>query len=125
MTRVAAHAPPARFTVRPVSRNAHALLLATALAHLLTRDQPTPESWLTTGFADAVEAERARLRVVEAAAGLPVPETGTPMTFATAVDHLGRDPGGVALAIRRIELARSTVLPRWDELVRRGLPLLP
>jgi hypothetical protein len=98
------------------------LLLASALNHLLARDESRPARWLAPSFATDVERARMRLRRVVRATDLPEHTPGEATTFGTAVDALGRDPAAVALAIRRLEITRSAALPAWEDLVRRGIP---
>jgi hypothetical protein len=113
------HARPAD---RPADRHADGLLLASALGHLLGRDGERPARWLTAAFAADVERARLPLRRVVRVRDLPTAPAGGVLTFAEAVAMLGRDPVAVALAIRRLEIARSGALPAWEDLARRGVP---
>ncbi|HYO43280.1 MAG TPA: hypothetical protein VES19_08795 [Candidatus Limnocylindrales bacterium] len=115
-------APGPTFIPRQDGQHAATLLLASALSHLLNRDEERPARWLGTTFASDVELARRPLRQVVRVRDLPAPATGVPATFGSAVAVLGRDPASVALAVRRLEIARSASLPSWEDLVRRGLP---
>lgn len=100
-------------------------VLASALAHLLARDEERPARWLTRSFATEVEFFRMPLRRVVRARDLPEPDAAAPATFTAAVEALASDPAFVAVAIRRLEIARSAALPAWEDLVRRGIPPTP
>ena len=98
------------------------LPLANALGHLLRRDEDRPSRWMTRSFTAEVERARLALRRVVSARDLARTAPGGPLSFGAAVEVLGRDPASVALAIRRLEIARSGALPPWEDLVRRGVP---
>jgi hypothetical protein len=107
---------------QPLGQTSPSRLLASALLHLLDRDEPLPARWHADAFATAV----ARHRVV-AGAMLSVDDLDRlarvmPIaSFASAVDWLAREPMAAALAVRRLELLRGASLPPWPQLVRYGL----
>lgn len=122
MTTSSSFAPDPMITPRHGGDHAATLLLASALSHLLARDEERPARWLARSFATDVERARLTLRRVVRVRDLPPPGPGSPATFGAAVAVLERDPSSVALAIRRLEIARSAALPAWEDVVRRGLP---
>lgn len=97
-------------------------LLASALLHLLDRDEPLPARWHGDPFTVAV----ARHRLIAGAM-----TTGEDLdrlagilgvgTFAAAAGALARDPLAAALAVRRLELLRGAPLPAWPQVVRYGV----
>jgi hypothetical protein len=108
----------------PFTAGVNARVLATALAHLLDRDDGCPARWHTHDFASAVEAVRSELRAV---AGTPATSTkaldpGREIGFDEAAARLARDPVDVAAALVHLESMRQERLPAWRDLVRRGLP---
>jgi hypothetical protein len=102
-------------------------VLAAALSHLLRRDEEYPARWRTSSFAESVELARSELGLPATAQSLPVPAgyAGGDLGFKEAVSRLARNPGDVAVAIRRLELAERRSLPPWVTLVRQGLPSRP
>ena len=102
-------------------------VLAAALSHLLRRDEDCPARWRTKPFAEAVELARHANRSTDAIPPSLSPDVdaGRDLGFQDAVSRLARNPGDVAVAIRRLELTGRTPLPSWLELVRRGLPSRP
>lgn len=112
----------------PASRSpAEAQVLAAALSHLLRRDEECPARWRTASFAEAVELARRELRPADAIPSrlaLDV-DAGRDLGFQDAVSRLARNPGDVAVAIRRLEIAERQPLPPWLDLVRHGRPSRP
>jgi hypothetical protein len=102
-------------------------VLAAALSHLLRRDEESPARWRKAPFAEAVELARSELRSADAipSEAASDADTGRDIGFQDAVSRLARNPRDVAVAIRRIELARRQPLPSWLDLVRHGLPSRP
>lgn len=122
MTTPLASSPDPRLTPQRGGHHAATLLLASALSHLLARDEERPARWLVRSFATDVDRARLKLRLVVRVRDLPPPGPATPATFGAAVAVLERDPNSVAIAMRRLEIARSAALPAWEDVVRRGLP---
>ncbi len=96
-------------------------LLASALLHVLDRDEPPPPRWRADPFVAAVAAHRTRLAPVSSSTELDglVP-TGPDPAFRAAVTALASDPLAAALAVRRLELLRGSTLPAWPVIVRHG-----
>jgi hypothetical protein len=112
----------------PASRSpVEAQVLAAALSHLLRRDEECPARWRTASFVEAVELARRDFRPADAIASRLAPDDdlGRGPGFQDAVSRLARNPGDVAVAIRRLELAERQPLPPWLDLVRHGLPSRP
>jgi hypothetical protein len=109
------------------SADADTQVLAAALSHLLRRDEGCPARWRTTSFAEAVELARYALRSTDAIPPSLAPDVDARrvLGFHDAVTLLARNPGDVAVAIRRLELTGRTPLPSWLDLVRHGLPSRP
>ncbi len=96
-------------------------LLASALLHVLDRDEPLPARWGAVPFVAAVAAHRIALAAVSSAAALDrAAPAGTDRTFSGAVTALASDPLAAALAVRRLELLRGSTLPAWPVIVRHG-----
>lgn len=97
-------------------------LLASALVHVLARDEPPPPRWQADAFVHAVADARDWLRAVVSTAELDLvtPKHGA-QSFGTAVVALATDPLIAAIAVRRLELTRRQALPPWPVVVRRGL----
>ncbi len=98
------------------------LRLASALLHVLVRDEAPPARWHAEPFVLAVARHRLALAPVRASADLdrlamPRPDP----TFRGAVAALGNDPLAVAIAVRRLELERGMPLPAWPAMVGRGI----
>jgi hypothetical protein len=107
------------------SADADTQVLAAALSHLLRRDEGCPARWRTTSFAEAVELARNVLRSADAIPPMPDVDARRDLGFHDAVSLLARNPGDVAVAIRRLEITGRTPLPSWLDLVRHGLPSRP
>ena len=106
----------------PLAAPSPTRLLASALLHLLDRDEPVPPRWLADPFVAGISTHRAVIASVASAGELDLlaPATvGT--TFRGAVTALASDPLAVALAVRRLELLRAAVLPAWPTIVRHGI----
>jgi hypothetical protein len=103
---------------------AHARVLASTLAHLLDRDERSPERWHTHEFSTAVEAMRRELGSGDGVPGARVRalDPGREIGFDEAAARLARDPLAVAVALLHLELTGQERLPAWRELVRRGVP---
>jgi hypothetical protein len=100
-------------------------LLASALLHLVDRDEPVPARWRSEAFAASVARHRTVLETIDAEETLDrLARVTTVSSFGGAVSALSRDPFAAALAVRRLELTRGEPLPAWDELVRHGVPPL-
>jgi hypothetical protein len=113
-TETSHHSPPG--TVSPTR------LLASALLHLLDRDEPLPPRWRADVFVTAVEAHRARLAPVGSVAALDnLTPSSAGTTFRGAVTALASDPVAAALAVRRLELMRGADLPAWLVIARHGV----
>jgi hypothetical protein len=97
-------------------------LLASALVHLLDRDEPLPARWRADVFVTAVDAHRARIASVHSVAALDdlVPSSAD-TTFRGAVTALASDPHAAALAVRRLELMRGADLAPWPVIARHGV----
>jgi len=97
-------------------------LLASALVHVLDRDEPLPPRWRADVFVAAVEAHRAGLASVHSVGALDhrVPSSAD-TTFRGAVTALASDPLAAALAVRRLELMRGADLPAWPVVARHGV----
>jgi hypothetical protein len=97
-------------------------LLASALLHVLDRDEPLPPRWQADVFVVAVAAHRTSLASVHQIAeldGLAPPSAAG--SFHGAVTALASDPLAAALAVRRLELLRDAGLPAWPGIVRHGV----
>ncbi len=108
----------------PFTMGAHARVLATALIHLLDRDEGAPARWHTDDFAAAVDDWRSALRSVadHPAARMVSLDPGREVGFDEAATRLARDPLDVAAALLHLERERREQLPGWTDLVRRGMP---
>jgi len=106
----------------PTASASPSRLLASAMLHVLDRDEPLPARWRAEPFVTAVEAQRAALEAVTDPADLDrlVP-TAMAATFRAAVANLASDPHAAAIAVRRLELARRSSLPTWQLLLRHGI----
>jgi dTDP-4-dehydrorhamnose reductase len=96
--------------------------LASALLHLLDRDEALPLRWRAAVFIAAVAGNRASLALTRSIVeldNLAPASTGT--TFRGAVTALASDPLAAALAVRRLELVRGSSLPAWPTIVRHGV----
>lgn len=96
--------------------------LASALLHVLGRDEPPPARWRADRFVLAVATHRAILAGIPTSGeldGLAPP--GYTTSFQGAVALLGSDPLAAALAVRRLELTREAPLPAWPAIVRHGI----
>lgn len=122
MTTSSSFGPDPLFVPRARDADAAALFLATSLDQLLRRDRERPPRWMTRSFAADVERTRLALRRAVSARDLEWSAPAAPLSFGAAVELLGRDAAAVALAVRRLEIARSAALPPWEDLVRRGVP---
>ncbi len=97
-------------------------LLASALVHVLNRDEPPPARWQAEPFAHAVAQHRLALAGVRTEADLDlVPAPGIDRTFRGSVAVLASEPLAAALAVRRLELSRNLSLPAWPVIVRKGV----
>jgi hypothetical protein len=97
-------------------------LLASALLHVLDRDEPPPARWQAEPFVHAVATHRRALAEVRTSAELDrVAAAGIDHTFRGAVAALATDPLAAALAVRRVELNRAAALPGWPVIARRGV----
>jgi hypothetical protein len=119
MTAPDLHVPPAHpgapFAVSPAG------LLASALLHVLDRDEPPPARWRADPFVAAVASHRTALTEVYSVADLDVSAPASAeATFRGAVAALASDPLAAALAVRRLELLRGSPLPAWPVIVRHG-----
>ena len=110
----------------PADRAREAHRLATALRSLVARDEEPPPLWRSATFAHGVEAIRATLVSVRAAAALDGSarrllgaEDGAGPSFGLVAQRLARDPAAVALAIRWLEIDGKVTLPPWPDVVRR------
>jgi len=109
---------PARTTVHPSSSE----LLASALVHLVDRDEPVPARWRSEAFAASVARHRVILGSLVDSDALERLAKVIPLTsFSGAAAALARDPFAAALAVRRIELARGSHLPAWPDVARHGV----
>jgi hypothetical protein len=97
-------------------------LLASALLHVLERDEAPPARWRVEPFVLAVAQHRMALAGARATADLDLVATlRIDHTFRGAVAALGSDPLAAALAVRRLELTRQMPLPAWPTIVGRGI----
>lgn len=97
-------------------------LLASALIHVLDRDEPPPARWLAESFIAAVAAHRSALAPATDPSELDRRAAPTAdLTFRGAVAALASDPLAAALAVRCLELLRSAGLPAWPVIVRHGV----
>jgi hypothetical protein len=114
--------PTFEVTSQPIAAVSTAGLLGSALLHLLARDEPPPAAWATSFFEGGVTYHRAWLSSMQTTAELDrlAPPTVDP-TFWGAVSSLARDPLAVAVAVRRLELARGASLPAWSAILRHGV----
>jgi hypothetical protein len=97
-------------------------LLASALLHLLDRDEPFPLRWSADAFVSSVSAHRAVLETVDSSVELDLrARADADTTFPGAVAALASDPLAVALAVRSLELSRHGALPAWPLIVRHGI----
>ncbi len=97
-------------------------LLASALLHVLDRDEPPPARWRADPFVAAVAVHRIALAQAASVAELDIAApANTDTTFRDAVTALASDPFAVALAVRRLELLRGSTLPAWPVIVRHGV----
>ena len=103
-------------------------ILASALLHVLDRDEPLPPRWRAESFVRAVARHRAVLDGIVVVGHLdPLASVSTPAaSFQGAVNLLASDALAAAFAVRRLELARGSSLPAWPVLVRHGVaPRIP
>ncbi len=106
---------PTRLPVLP------ARLLASALLHVLDRDEPPPARWRADPFVMGVAARRGTLAPVTTVGDLDLlAPTSADVTFRDAVTALASDPLAAALAVRCLELTRGAALPAWPVIVRHG-----
>jgi hypothetical protein len=114
--------PTFEVTPQPVPAASTAGLLGSALLHVLARDEPPPATWATSVFEGGVTYHRAWLSSIQTTAELDrlAPPAVDP-TFRGAVSALARDPLAVAVAVRRLELARGAALPAWTAILRHGV----
>jgi hypothetical protein len=97
-------------------------VLASALVHLLDRDEALPARWRADVFVRAVEAHRAGLASVHSVAALDdLAPSAADTTFRGAVTALASDPLAAALAVRRLELMRGADLAPWPVIARHGV----
>ena len=97
-------------------------LLASALLHLLDRDDPLPARWRADAFVTAVAQHRAGLATIHTASKLDeLAPDAADTTFRGAVTALASDPLAAALAVRRLELMRAADLPAWPVIARHGV----
>jgi hypothetical protein len=114
--------PAFEVTPQPVPSVSTAGLLGSALLHVLGRDEPPPAAWATFAFAGGVAYHRAWLSSAQSTAELdPLAPPAVDPTFWGAVSALARDPLAVAVAVRRLELARGAALPGWPAILRHGV----
>ena len=97
-------------------------LLASALVHVLDRDEALPPRWRADVFVAAVAGNRANLAFTHSVAELDhlAPASGD-TSFRGAVTALASDPLAAALAVRRLELMRGADLPAWPVIARHGV----
>jgi len=96
--------------------------LASALLHVLDRDEALPARWRADVFVAAVAGNRASLAFTHAVAELDhLAPASAKTTFRGAVTALASDPLAAALAVRRLELMRGSALPAWPVIVRHGV----
>jgi hypothetical protein len=112
-------APELTFLLNPLG---HARLLASAPIQVLGRDDAPPARWTSPRFKEAVAFERSLLSAARTAEELDaVGATIDERTCRGAAAALSADPHAVALAVRRLELARGGPLPSWPDIVRHGV----
>ncbi len=117
---------PEQFAESPHPTTVHASvsptrLLASALLHVIARDEPPPARWRAAAFVVAVMTHRARFAGIRTCAELDRLAPATDSTFRGAVTALASDPLAAALAVRRLELTRAGELPAWPEIIRHGV----
>jgi len=112
-------------TAGPMSRLAPvspSRLLASALLHVLDRDEPLPARWRADPFVVTVAYHRSLLQAVDTPGELDrLAPLWARVSFPDAVTALASDPLAAALAVRRLEMMRGAGLPAWPDIVRHGV----
>lgn len=108
--------PNPRITASPSRR------LASALLHVLDRDESMPARWRSAAFGRSVAHARQALSPLDTIAALDLASAHLAVdSFARAVGVLAADPLAAAIAIRHLEVERHDPLPGWPLILRRGV----